>query len=392
MKRVAAVLDFGTSKVVCAVGEKEGNGRLSIDGFGECAYTGFMDGEWLEPQKLEDTIYNAVREAEIKTRRRIKSLSVGVPGEFIKTVSHKAKIDVARADHRITEYDIKKLMDEAGSFYKTDRYQVVQRTPAYFILDNRSRVLTPIGMRSQHLAGMITYVLADTLFLRDIEQILTKFSVQVEAFIPVPHAVGMMVISEQSRNNTAVLIDTGYLSTTISVFEGDGLVFNETISMGGADITATLAEEMDISFQDAEGFKRWYAFNAPTSEKQVAAVAAGGLHKVQNIDINRLSRVIEHVVYRLSMRIKYTLDECGYRLDTRSIIHVTGGGLGLMRGYKQYLGVLLQKQIKISAPNTPVLNSPVYTSAVALIHEAHIAEQEKPNTPGLLSTLKALWK
>ena len=59
-----AILDIGSSKLTVLVGGHGINNIFNIKGKGEAFYSGFSDGEFLEPEKLADTIKRAINEAE----------------------------------------------------------------------------------------------------------------------------------------------------------------------------------------------------------------------------------------------------------------------------------------------------------------------------------------
>ena len=69
-------------------------------------------------------------------------------------------------------------------------------------------------------------------------------------------------------------------------------------------------------------------------------------------------------------------------LGARSQIYLTGGGLGLMRGARDFLAEKIGRPVKASAPKTAKMNSPVYSSALGLMDltfdsiERHDAEDD----------------
>ena len=60
MKNTVTAIDFGTSKIVALVAETSGRQRCDIIGAGFSAYSGFADGQWNEPNALNEAISNAV--------------------------------------------------------------------------------------------------------------------------------------------------------------------------------------------------------------------------------------------------------------------------------------------------------------------------------------------
>ena len=81
MKSTIAAIDFGTSKIVTLIAETSGAQRCDIIGAGIAMYEGFLDGEWNNPQSLNEAIGKSIAEAEQQAKRKIREINVGVPGD-----------------------------------------------------------------------------------------------------------------------------------------------------------------------------------------------------------------------------------------------------------------------------------------------------------------------
>ena len=83
MKTVAAAIEFGTSKIITLIAESGSFTRCEIVGSGTVPYAGYSNGEWNDQQGLLPAIEAAVQAAEVEAKRRIQSIYVGVPSEYI---------------------------------------------------------------------------------------------------------------------------------------------------------------------------------------------------------------------------------------------------------------------------------------------------------------------
>ena len=81
-KNDVAVLDFGSGKISVYVAKKNVNNCFIVKSVGECNYAGFMDGEFIEPENLENAIKSAISDAELSLLKKIKKIYVGVPTQF----------------------------------------------------------------------------------------------------------------------------------------------------------------------------------------------------------------------------------------------------------------------------------------------------------------------
>jgi len=94
-------------------------------------------------------------------------------------------------------------------------------------------------------------------------------------------------------------------------------------------------------------------------------------------------------VGELIRMIDLAVKEASALLGPRSQIFMTGGGLAMMRGGRDYLAEKLKRPVKIPMAKAAKLNSPVYASALGLVDlvfdsiEQRTAQEE--SLPGRLA-------
>ncbi|MEG0146541.1 MAG: cell division protein FtsA, partial [Clostridia bacterium] len=76
---------------------------------------------------------------------------------------------------------------------------------------------------------------------------------------------------------------------------------------------------------------------------------------------------IEASVDELIEMIRLALKDCEDLLGARSQVFITGGGLAMMRGGREYLASKLGRPVKVSKAKAAKLNSPVFASALGLV-------------------------
>ena len=94
MKSTIAAIDFGTCKIVTLVAETSGTQRCDIIGAGIAAYDGFLDGEWNNTVMLNEAIQKSITEAETQSKRKIREINVGVPGEFTRVYAVETSVTI----------------------------------------------------------------------------------------------------------------------------------------------------------------------------------------------------------------------------------------------------------------------------------------------------------
>ena len=365
MKSTIAAIDFGTCKIVTLVAETTGSQRNDIVGAGIAPYDGFLDGEWNNPMELNDAIQKSITEAETQSRRKIREINVGVPGEFTRVYAVEASVTIQGADPPVSPKHVEKIFAEADKQLSPVRGVVVHRSPAWFMVDGGKKTLEPVGMKGTELKALVSFVVADTFFLDDVMARLRDMNITVSGFFSSSTGEAMLYLLEEDRDRTAILIDIGYTCTDVMAVEGDAIIFQKTLPVGGGHITADVAEGLGIDMELAEKIKREYVYGISTIS-QSYTVSGDGV-KSETFTQEQVSAVLEPRVDEIADMIRECLDESGIKLGNWSTIYLTGGGLSLNRGGRDYLSAKLERPVRDTVKRTIKLSSPIYASSMGLM-------------------------
>lgn len=362
MKSTAAAIEFGTSKIVTLVGEGTGVNPAQLLGFGVVPYDGYCDGHWnASDEEVDDAILRSIHEAELSSGREIKEIYVGVPCEFIRIEQNEVSMTFD-GEKRITVENVDELMGRALDYTSKNGWVVIHRSPAWFRVDER-RTMEPVGMRGSSMRCMASFVVADPVFLEDMQARFQAQDIRINGYLSPSLGQALMLVPPEERDKVAVLIDVGYLSTEIMFVEGDALVYQRVLPIGGGHLTADIAYGLQLTMDMAEELKRKYVFGSGFTE--ITILDPDG--KEVTIPREQAAVVIEPRAAELTDMIQNTIEQAGVRLNTRSTFYLTGGGLVLMRGGREFLSSVLERPVKAPQPVAVKLNSPVYSSALGLL-------------------------
>ena len=223
MKSTIAAIDFGTCKIVTLVAETSGTQRCDIIGAGIAAYDGFLDGEWNNTVMLNEAIQKSITEAETQSKRKIREINVGVPGEFTRVYAVETSVTIQGADPHVTPRHVEKIFANADKQLSPVRGVVVHRSPAWFMVDGGKKTLEPVGLKGTEPKALVSFVVADTFFLDDVMARLRDMNITVSGFFSSSTGEAMLYLLEEDRDRTAILIDIGYLCTDVMAVEGDAV-------------------------------------------------------------------------------------------------------------------------------------------------------------------------
>lgn len=366
MKNTVSALDFGTSKIVALTAETGGSQRCDITGAGTATYDGFMDGQWNAPEALNDAIATAIKECELQSHTRIREINIGVPGDFSQVRTVEAKVELQGADPRVTAKDIDALFARATEALGDVRGDIIHRSPAWFIVDDGKKTQEPMGMRGYELRGMISFVIADPFFLEDVSARLRAMGIAVTGCFSSCTGQAIMFVPEDERDRTAVVIDIGYLNTEVMTVEGEGLTSLKVIPMGGGNIAADVAYGLEISLSAAEQVKRQYVFGLSTVQGSYDITDSDGNN--QSYEKEKVKEVLEPRVEEICKAIDEAIKNSGVKLSNWSPIYLTGGGLVINRGGRDYLANILNKPVREFPRKAVKLSSPAYSTSLGLLN------------------------
>ena len=362
MKSTAAAIEFGTSKIVTLVGEGTGANPAQLLGFGVVPYDGYCEGHWnASDEEVDDAILRCIREAELSSGREIKEIYVGVPCDFIKIEQNEVSLNLEN-ERRITAEDVDELMNRALDYTSKNGWVVIHRSPAWFRVDER-RTMEPVGMRGSVMRCMASFVVADPVFLEDMQARFESQSIHINGYLSPSLGQALMLIPPEERDKVAVLIDMGYLSTEIMFVEGDALVYQRVLPVGGGHITADIAYGLYLTMEMAEEVKRKYSFGAGSAEISVQDPEGREVIILRE----QAAAVIEPRAAEIAEMVQNTIEGSGIRLNSRSTFYLSGGGMVLMRGGREFVSAVVERPVKAPQPMAVKLNSPVYSAALGLL-------------------------
>lgn len=180
-------------------------------------------------------------------------------------------------------------------------------------MDGGQKTLEPVDQKGSTLEGMIGFVLADQFFINDVTERLKELGIEVRGFFSTSVGEAMQMIPFEERDHTAILVDVGYLSTEVMAVEGDALIWQKVLPVGGAHITLDLTYGLEKPFDMCEKIKRAYTFNAP---KNTQIEVQGENGQMESFSGEQVSMIIDARVDEMLEMIDDAIKKSGIRWAT----------------------------------------------------------------------------
>lgn len=363
LKKNVAVLDFGSSKITVLVGNRGVNNNFNILSNGQADYAGFMDGEFLEPNTLKYSVDSAIKKAEEGLRDKIKQLYIGVPSEFCKTQETELEINFGKRT-LIKKKHVDEMFAKSDNVYDS-AYIIISMSPMYYILDDGNKTNSPIGVYSTSLKARVSVIYVENKFVHIINSIMHDGKNIDCEFVCSAFAEGLYLLNADERNNSVILVDSGYITTSVTHMIGEGLADLRSFSQGGGFISGDLSDALEISFGEAEQLKRKLILSIQaTGIDYYEIVSADKLEKIpakqaNDVALARLDTIVDE--------IKHSIDSFDNLVDENAPIYLTGGGLSYLKGAKNYISKALDRQVIIVKPKALQYRNPELSSVMALL-------------------------
>jgi len=361
----AAVLDIGSSKIVCLCGSFVNRDGITVHGVSVCPYKGYQNGAFLDQRSLNNAVVEAVSKTEQEARMRIREMAVNVPAPFCKIVMTEAALPIGSRSKRVMAEDIDDVISLSLKKVKLSDYVLMHSPPVSFSVGGVVSATLPTGAKTEELGALVSHMYVQESFIQSMERALTPLDIEISMNVSSQLCGALAIIPEKERVRPAILIDVGYTHTDVSLVENAALTDSRTIDVGGKHIASDLAFGLDVPLDTAEQVKRRYVFlQEPLSTTEIVRLPNGGAKRVDHAAIEL---IIEARAGELVSLIRAALKEMGVSPEASPVTYLTGGGLAMMKGGIDYLKRGLQLSISRDTPWVADMDTPNYTSAFAAL-------------------------
>ena len=367
IRRPFAILDIGSSKICCMIGEVDKLGELRLLGQGTHASAGMRSGEVTALTAMSDAIGNAVQSAERAAGLSVASVSVVLPGGSPTSVFRRQEMTLS--DSTVSRRDVRRLLDRCGAQQLEPAQQLMQLHPLHYSLDDVRGIADPAGMRGRRLSVDFLAVSALRTSLGNIIEALALNHLSAERFIHSGYATGLACLSGEDRELGSTVIDIGGGTSSIAIFMDGKLIYVDTVPVGGQHVSTDIARILSTPLAEAERLKAVHGSitpidtmaSAPSPVRQALqlghsdnitlpglgdVIEAGG----KTIERKLLSAVIrprvEEIVELLMDRMRAARME--YAAGNRFVL--TGGGSQLT-GIADFCAQLVGRNVILGQPS-----------------------------------------
>ena len=397
-KRPFAILDIGSTKICCMIGEIDRQGEPRLLGQGTHASAGMRGGEVTALTALGDAIGQAVQTAERAADLSIASVTVVLPGGSPR--SQVRRQDMTLSDSTVSRRDVRRLLDKCGGQALDPALRLMQLHPLHYSLDDVRGIADPTGMRGRSLAVDFLSVTAVRTSLTNIIEALALNHLSAERFIHAGYAAGLACLSGEDRDLGSTVIDIGGGTSSIAIFMDGKLIYADSVPVGGQHVSTDIARILSTPLAEAERLKAVHGSITPVDTMAAAPSPvreALQLGMSDNITLPGLGDVIEaggKTIERrllsavIKPRIEEIIELLMDRMRAARMDYAAGnrfvltGGTSQLTGIADFCAELVGRNVILGQPtgigNLPAEETSRSNAAAvgALIHVSRLTEDD----------------
>lgn len=348
MKDIYAVLDIGSATLKFLVAEIS-NINVNVLFVKTIPSHGVKKGIIEDDRILTRDIRKVIDEAEAFLETKITNVALTIPTIKAKLYQSDSSISLSETGTTITSDDIVRVLRLSSKFKRSKDEEVVSIIPVRYHSDKGATVEAPIGEISRNLIVDSLVITTSKELLYPYISVVEKCGIEVlditiNAFACAKEAFDAVYLQEG-----AVLIDMGYKTSTVSFYKDGYLQYLTVCQVGGYDFTRNIAQNMQISMNQAEAYKIKYgSLGADKGQNDIihTTVVDGQKRDYTQLD---LADLLNETAYEVMNKIKEKIAviDDGAKYETL----IVGGG-GELEMLDTIASEVLECPVRIYRPET----------------------------------------
>lgn len=362
-------IDIGTSKVNVVVGEVNSFNQVEVIATSECKCFGMKKSKITDEEEISRAISKTISEVEEMASLKIHSAYVTIPGKYVTIVQNSVLKEARDKYAGISSKDVTSAIMQIKDIDIPDDKVLIDIITNEFSLDNGRTIDDPVGSLSSSFTVKGQVVLADKSYVKQITNIFKKAGIEVDGVVSNVLAERQIILDKNELKDNVMILDIGAGNTDIGVFSGETFVYNNTISLGGDNITSDIAYVFNISEEEADRLKRQYGLALKSfidNDTDIILNTYKGEERTKTIKSSELIEVIEARVEEIFSLINKDISNEGIKSNINNVI-ITGQGIININKSDVAGKITLNIPVKISTGRLISTIKPNFRSSYALV-------------------------
>ena len=318
-------LDIGTEYAKALVFEYEGDGAV-VTGVGRQrqGLAHMQSGTVADIPAVVRNCRAALDEAEAMSGRSAEKVVIGIAGELVKGFTTTRTVERRRPSSSVTHSELERLLEGIEADAAAEAQRTITWETGLSNVDVRLvhagvtaagidgyAVSNPVGFRGRHLRISVFNAYAPLVHLGALESVVEHLGLELIKVVAEPYAVARSIAGEQVGQSGALFIDVGGGTTDVALVRSGSVEGTRMFALGGRAFTKSLADRLDLGFEDAERVKIAYALGEDVD------------------DADEVEEIIGEDIAVWAAGVELVLEEFGQEGLLPGRIELCGGGAAL---------------------------------------------------------------
>ena len=257
---ISAILEIGTSKIRCIVGEIRDDKSVSVLAYGEEDSAGIKKGIICNRDAAVLSVKSALRNTEKKYNKSIHSVILTLSGgntscHFSDGVARLANPD-DNTPQEVDEDDIVDVINISRQIVLPNNRIKLHSFKQYFKVDDMDQVIDPLGLKCEKLILQMLTIHGSQSVIENFQKLITDVSISCSDAIYTGLASALAVTTNDMRSAGVLVIDIGGGTTDYCFYKDELLRKCGSFSIGGDHITNDISAGLQIPTRNAEQLKK----------------------------------------------------------------------------------------------------------------------------------------
>jgi len=392
---IISALDIGSGSIkLLSVSKKPGERDFEILTQIQEPSLGIRKGVVIDVSSAAKTISSLIKKAEQDCGIKIERVYANIGGGHIYSVSSKGLVSVSRADRKISEEDVERVLQAAKTLPLPSNKEILQIFPKEYIVDGGGGVKEAVGMEGVRLEAETILLCGFSPYIKNSTQTILKSDVQISDLIADPLASARAVLTPREKELGVCVLDIGAGTISMAVFEEGNLAHAAVFPVGSGHITSDIAICLKTDIDTAEKIKLEFGtVNCLRKEKKGEKnIKIDGEEPIV-FSKKELTEIIEARVLEVFGLVNKELKKISRQGRLPAGIVLTGGG-AMLPGIKE----LVKKELKLSCRIgtaqgfSGFQTDPSLSTLYGLVLEGVDLEDQVSTPKGIKNTLKNMFR
>ena len=362
-------IDIGTSKVNVVVGEVNNFNQVEFIATSECKCFGMKKSKITDEEEIVAALSKTISEVEEMANIKIHSAYVTIPGKYITIVQNSVVKEAKDKYAGISTKDVTSAIMQVKDIDIPDDKVLIDIVTNEFSLDNGRIIDDPVGSLSSAFTVKGQVILAEKAYIKQLTSVFKKANIEIDGIVPNVLAERQLILDKNELKDNVMILDIGAGNTDIGVFEGETFIYNNTIPLGGDNITSDIAYVFNITEEEADRLKKQYGLALKSfidNDTDIILNTYKGEERTKTIKSSQLIEVIEARVEEIFSLVNKSISNEGIKSNINNVI-LTGQGITNINKSDVAGKITLNIPVKISTGRLISTIKPNFRSSYALV-------------------------